>query len=92
LLEIMAFGAKYLDLKPEVDKVCEAYMEEFTRNKDLWPQQDGYRLRIEAARLACFHLKTVAQARGNTEVAARYGQKDNEYLDEIGWLSASKRW
>ncbi len=92
LLEIMAFGAKYLDLKPEVDKVCEAYMEDFTQNKDLWAQQDGYRLRIEAARLACYHLKTVAQARNNAEVAARYGQKDNEYLDEIGWLSASKRW
>jgi hypothetical protein len=92
MLEIMGFGAKYLDLKPEVDKFCEAYMEEFTQNKDLWAGQDGYRLRIEAARLACFHLKTLARANGNTEVADRYGVKENEYLDELGWLSASKRW
>jgi hypothetical protein len=92
MLEIMAFGAKYLDLKPEVDKLCEGYMEEFTQNKDLWARQDGYRLRIEAARLACFHLKTLARANGNTEVADRYGVEENEYLDELGWLSASKRW
>ncbi|HUV67521.1 MAG TPA: hypothetical protein VMW24_26755, partial [Sedimentisphaerales bacterium] len=92
MLEIMAFGAKYLDLKPEVDKFCEGYMQEFTENKDLWVRQDGYRLRMEAARLACFHLKTVARARGNTEVADRYGAKENECLDELGRLSASKRW
>jgi len=92
LLEVMAYGAKYIDLKPEVDKVCESYMEQFTQNKDLWPRQDGYRLRIEAGRLACYHLKTVAQARGNKEVAARYDQRENEFLDELGWLSASKRW
>jgi hypothetical protein len=92
LLEVMAYGAKYIDLKPEVDRVCESYMEQFTQNKDLWPRQDGYRLHIEAARLACYHLKTVARARGNTEVAARYEQKENECLDQMGWVSASKRW
>lgn len=92
MLEIMAFGAKYVDLKPEVEKFCEDYMEQFTQNKDLWASQDGYRLRIEAARLACFHLKTIARVRGNSEVAKRYDAKENECLDELGWLSASKRW
>ncbi|UCC98352.1 MAG: hypothetical protein JSW66_00375 [Phycisphaerales bacterium] len=92
MLETMAFGAKYPDLKPEVDKFCEAYVQEFTQNQELWAQQDGYRLHLESARLACYHLKTAARARGDMEVASRYALKESECLDETAWLSASKRW
>jgi hypothetical protein len=92
MLEIMAFGAKYPNLKPEVDEICGAYEQEFTQNHELWAQQDGYRLRLEAERLVCYHLKAAARARGNEEVARRYESKENECLDETAWLSASKRW
>jgi hypothetical protein len=91
MLEIMAYGVKYLELKPQVDKVCEAYMQEFTQNKDRWAQQDGYRLRVEAARLACYHLKTVARAQKSAEVANLYAVWDDECLDELVRMSESKR-
>jgi hypothetical protein len=92
MLEIMAYGVKYLELKPQVDKVCEAYMQEFTQNKDRWAQQDGYRLRVEAARLACYHLKTVARAQKSAEVANLYAVREDECLDELVRMSESKRW
>jgi hypothetical protein len=92
MLEIMAYGAKYLELKPEVDKVCEAYLQEFTQNKDKWARQDGFRLRIEAARLACYHLKIIARARRETDAANAYAVREDECLNELVDLSASKRW
>jgi hypothetical protein len=92
MLEIMAYGVKYLELKPQVDKICEAYMRDFTQNKDRWVQQDGYRLRVEAARLACYHLKTIARAQKSTEAANLYAVQEDECLDELARMSASKRW
>jgi hypothetical protein len=92
MLEIMAYGVKYLELKPQVDKLCEAYMQEFTKNKDRWTQQDGYRLRVEAARLACYHLRIVARAQKSAEVANLYAVKEDECLDELARMSESKRW
>jgi hypothetical protein len=92
MLEIMAYGVKYLELKPEVDRVCETYFQEFTENKDKWARQNGFRLRLEAARLACYHLRSVARARGQKDVANLYAIREDECLDELGWLSASKRW
>jgi len=92
MLEIMAYGAKYLELKPQVDKVCEAYMRDFTQNKDRWAQQDGYRLRVEAARLACYHLRTIARAQKSAEAANLYAVQEDECLDELARMSASKRW
>jgi hypothetical protein len=92
MLEIMAYGIKYIELRPEVEKVCEGYLQDFTDNKDKWAQQDGFRLKLEAARLACYHLKTVARSRRETEAANRYAVREDECLDEIDRLAASKRW
>ena len=92
MLEIMAYGAKYLELKPQVDKVCETYWQEFTENKEKWARQDGFRLRVEAARLACYHLKMIARATGKTDAANSYAVGEDECLNELGRLSASKRW
>jgi len=92
MLEIMAYGAKYLELKPPVDKVCETYWQEFTQNKKEWARQDGFRNRVEAARLACYHLKMAARTRRETDAANRYAVGEDECLNELGRLSASKRW
>ncbi len=92
MLEIMAYGEKYLELKPQVDKVCETYFQDFTQNKDKWARQDGYRLRVEAARLACYHLKMIARARRESDAANAYAVREDECVTEVLDLVASKRW
>ena len=68
MIEIVIVAARFAELKPRIDDFCRKVVDDFVKNRDLYTKQDGYRLRIEAVRLACMHLERVAQAEKNTEL------------------------
>ena len=92
MLEIMTYGDNFDQLAPQVNKFCEDYFNDFTNNKDSWSKRDGYRCRVEAARLACFQLMKVANLQRDRELENFYNAKSNELLQEIYNLSESKSW
>jgi hypothetical protein len=77
LFEVLAYGA-FAQLKPEVDKFCIDYLNDFETNQDSWSRQDGYRLKTQAVQIVCAHLKDPV--------------KQNRFLGELERIAQSKRW
>jgi len=92
MLEIILVAASFAELRPDVDKFCEDYIDKFAKNKDNWANQNGYRHRVEAARLACFHLENVARMQNNTKLAEFYADAGRQCRYERELLGEEKRW
>ncbi|MFC1793325.1 hypothetical protein ACFL3Q_07040 [Planctomycetota bacterium] len=90
--EMRRMATSFVELNPGVDKFCLDYFNEFIEKKDVWAKQDGYRHKVEAVQLACYHLRMRAQAQRNTERVSFYAGKENEYGDELLRIHQSKRW
>ncbi len=90
--EIMLVASGFAEIRPDVNKFCENYVCEFTENEADWPELDGYRNRVEAARLACFYLGDVARTEGNTKLANFYAAQEKKCLRELLRVAQSKRW
>jgi len=90
--EIILVASRLAELKPHVKKFCEDYVEKFKENKADWAEQDGYRNRVEAARLACFYLESVARTQKDTRLADSYAAQQKEHLGELLRVSQVKRW
>ena len=91
MLEIFAFG-NFRELNSSVNKFCQDYFDIFKKNKVNWTDQDGYRLKVEAARMASIYLKQLAQKRRNLKLMSLYASKENQYLSELGVVSQDMRW
>ena len=92
ILEILLMATNFAELNSRVNQFCSDYFNEFIEKKDVWSKQDGYRHKVEAVRLACYHLKRLAQAQRDTKSVNFYAGKENEYLDELTSIHESKRW
>jgi len=92
ILEILLMTTNFAELSPGVNKFCSDYFNEFTEKEDVWSKQDGYRHKVEAVRLACYHLKRLAQSRRDTKRVDFYAGKESEYLEELSRIHQSKRW
>jgi len=92
MLEIILVAAMFAELRPDINKFCEGYIDEFAENKDSWPEQDGYRHRVEAARLACLHLENVARAQKDIKLAEFYADARRRCVDERVMLAKERRW
>jgi len=90
--EIILVASGFAKIKPEVKKFCEGYIKKFTENEADWVEQDGFRERVEAARLACFYLGDVARKEGNTKLTNSYAAQEKKCLGELLRLAQSKRW
>jgi len=90
--EIILVASRFDEIKPDVNEFCENYVREFTENRASWARQDGYRDRVEAARLACFYLGDVARTQQDTKLANFYAAQERECLDELLRMAQSKRW
>ncbi|KPK43799.1 MAG: hypothetical protein AMJ65_04810 [Phycisphaerae bacterium SG8_4] len=77
LFEVLAYGA-FPQLKPDVDKFCIDYLNEFEANQDSWSRQDGYRLKTQAVQILCAHLKDPV--------------RQERFLGELERIAQSKRW
>ncbi|MBN2594094.1 MAG: hypothetical protein JXA81_11345 [Sedimentisphaerales bacterium] len=92
IFEILTMAVNFPELSPTVDKFCSDYFDEFTEKEDVWSRQDGYRHKVEAVQMACYHLKRLAQARRDTKLVKFYADKEHEYLLELASIHQSKRW
>jgi len=92
ILEILLMATNFAELNSRVNQFCSDYFNEFIEKKDVWSKQDGYRHKVEAVRLACYHLKRLAQSQRDTKRVNFYAGKENEYLEELTRIHQSKRW
>jgi len=90
--EIILVASGFAELKPHVKKFCEDYVNKFIENEADWANQDGYRNRVEAARLACFYLENVARTQRNTKLADFYDAQETKCLGELLRVAQVKRW
>lgn len=90
MLEIILAGSRFPEIKPDVTNFCKTYIDDFVKNKEAYAKQNGYRVRVEAARLACLNLATNAQEQKDTKLADFYAAKAMEYANERN--KSNKRW
>ncbi len=90
MLEIVLACTRFSELKPAVTNFCKNHFDNFEKNKETYTRQNGYRIRIEAARLACVHLAQAAREQNNTKLANFYTAKVVEYANERN--KSHKRW
>ena len=90
MLEIMVNAASYPELRDDVKNFCESFVNSFEENKVNWLRQDGFRLKVEAARFASIYLGQVSS--GNKELADFYISVREECLGELEKINEEKRW
>ncbi len=106
ILDAILIAARYVELRARVTGLCRAWYEDFAKNKDKYATQNGYRLRLEAARLSCIHLQKIAQVqlqtvrarrdeagiKESTELYNTYTHNIRQFVNERNMISMSKRW
>jgi hypothetical protein len=92
MLEIIFVAARFEDIRKDVKKFCEDYIDKFTENEAKWVNEDGYRDRLEAGRLAGFYLESIAEAQSNAELVDFYAALQRKYVSELIRVSRTKRW
>ncbi|MGB2864230.1 MAG: hypothetical protein WBC05_12950 [Sedimentisphaerales bacterium] len=91
-LEVLLIATNFVELSSRVNQFCSEYFTEFIEKKDVWAKQDGYRHKVEAVQLACYHLWKLAQAQRDSKREYFYAAKVKEYGDELMRIHQSKRW
>jgi hypothetical protein len=92
MLEIMLVAARSANLTAPITNFLTDWVKTFTEKQDEFRAQDGYRLKLEATRLACIYLQKTALAHKNTELAKSYKDRMREYAIERNELSRTKGW
>lgn len=92
MLEIMLVAARSPELTDQITEVLTNWTDKFAKEQDEYRARDGYRLRLEATRLACIHLEKTATVRKDTKLAKSYSNRMKEYVLERNRLSRTKRW
>ena len=92
MLEIILVAARFAEIREDVQKFCEGYIKRFTDNEAQWANEDGYRNRIEAGRLAGYYLQEIAKAKNDAKLVNDYVTLQNKYVSELIRISRIKRW
>lgn len=92
MLEIILVAARTQELIPQITEFCKGWVDDFEKNKDKYRAQNGYRLKLEAARLACIHLEKAGQAQKDPKFADTYVARMRDYTIERDGISETKRW
>ncbi|MCH8218170.1 MAG: hypothetical protein IH892_15540 [Planctomycetes bacterium] len=92
VIEVLGLAAQFTPLHTEVTTFCQQIVDDFDAQKDVFIKQDGYRGRLEAARMSCGFLARLAKQRKNTVEAAKYTQRAKEISVERDWQGARTRW
>jgi hypothetical protein len=90
MLEILLAGSRFPELKPKINDFCKGYIDSFIKSEETYSLQNGYRMRVEAARLACIFLSQNAQEQNDKKLADFYATKAIEYANERN--RAFKKW
>jgi len=92
MLEIILVAARTQELIPQITEFCKNWVDDFEKNKDKYRAQNGYRLKLEAARLACIHLEKAGQAQKDPKLADTYVARMRDYTIDRDGISETKRW
>ena len=92
MIEVLTIAAQFPELRARVDDFCAEYAQTFEKNKATYARQDGYNLRLEAARLALIRLERVAQANGDRQLELSCQQQRKLYGAERDQIFLSKKW
>jgi len=92
MLEMILIAARTQELIPQITEFCKDWIDDFEKNKDKYRAQNGYRLKLEAARLACIHLEKAAQAQKDPKLADTCVARMRDYTVERDRISETKRW
>jgi len=92
MFEVVIVAARFSETRPRVDDFCKQVVDDFVKNKMLYTGQNGYRLRLEAIRLASIHSQKVAQIRNDTNLAGFYAAQIQNCENERNRLSETQRW
>ena len=92
MLELIKIAARRRELQAEVTDFCRKWDDSFTKNQREYMAQHGYRLKLEATRLACVQLREVARSQKNTKLANSYLARIQQLAKERDQLSLTKRW
>lgn len=92
MLEVIVDAARFTDLLPQVQEFCKKYSEDFNKNYKQLMKEDGYRLKVEAARLANYHLAQVADVMGKKEEKDSYNSRRDFCLEELRRIGIEYRW
>ena len=91
MLEVLSADG-FSQLKPAIQKFCEDYADSFDNNIRDWIKQDGYRMKVDAARLANYYAAQVERKQNNIELANIY-EAQRDFCDgELGRINVEKRW
>ena len=71
---------------------CQQIADDFDAQKDVFIKQNGYRGRLEAARMSCGFLARLARQRQRPAEAAKYTQRAQEISAERDWQGVRTRW
>ena len=92
MVELLYFRLRWPELQPRIDEVCQAYVKDFEDNKATYARQDGYNLRLHAARLALTRLEEKAKTVKDTKSAQIFRARIDQYETEIDQLALQKKW
>jgi len=92
MIDLLLIGARFAELCPRIDEVCAQYVDDFEKNVESYSRQDGFNMRLEGIRLAVIRLQNVALARGQRELAEKYGLQRDLYEARREYVLGTKRW
>ncbi|MCP4610920.1 MAG: hypothetical protein GY845_19615 [Planctomycetes bacterium] len=92
MIEIILVAGRFAELRPQVQKFCEDYIKMFAENETKWANEDGYRDRLEAGRLAGYYLGEMAKAQNNMKLMNECVALQNKFVSELIRVSLIKRW
>jgi hypothetical protein len=92
MVEMLFIGLQSAELRPRIDDVCQQYVEDFEDHKDTYARQDGYNMRLHAARLALARLEQMAKAKNDAQSAQTFRARIDQYKVEIDQLALQKKW
>ncbi|UCG46973.1 MAG: hypothetical protein JSU94_15920 [Phycisphaerales bacterium] len=89
---IMLNAFKFAELKSPINDFCRQYVDDFMKNRPVWLKKNGYRLRIDAVRMAAQHLESIARAEGKRQLADSYLAQRQICSADLLRAASSMRW
>jgi len=91
MIEIL-MASRFAELIPHIDKFCQDYLDDFTKNQVRYARQDGYYNKISAAVMAFDYLQRAAKRQKNQRKAILYAAHINNLNSERKQVLKGKRW
>jgi uncharacterized membrane protein len=92
MIDMLFIGLQFPELRPRIDEVCQQYTKAFDENRVAYAGQDGYNMRLHAARLALARMEQVAKGTSNEQAAQTFHNRIEQYKNEIDRLQQQKKW